>query len=59
MVSRLKWVAPKHLRVDPQPADVLVCDWIAGRFAAFDFIVSSPLSVTSLNHVLHRVLQLN
>ena len=31
------------------PADVLVRDWIAGRFSAFDFTVSSPLSVTSLN----------
>ena len=49
MVSRLKWVAPRHLMVDPQPADVLVRDWIAGRFAAFDFTMSSPLSVTSLN----------
>ena len=32
-----------------RPADVLVREWIAGRFAAFDFTVSSPLSVTSLN----------
>ena len=32
-----------------RPADVLVRDWIAGRFPAFDFTVSSPLSVTSLN----------
>ena len=32
-----------------RPADVLVCDWITGRFAAFDFTVSSPLSVASLN----------
>ena len=32
-----------------RPADVLVGDWIAGRFAAFDFTVSSPLSVTSLD----------
>ena len=32
------------------PADVLVHDWIAGRFAAFDFTVSSPLSVASLCH---------
>ena len=31
------------------PADVLVRDWIAGRFAAFDFTVSSPFSVASLN----------
>ena len=31
-----------------RPADVLVRDWIAGRFAAFDFTVSSPLSITSL-----------
>eukprot|EP00731_Ephydatia_muelleri_P034760 Em0075g13a len=32
-----------------RPADVLVHDWITGRFAAFDFTVSSPLSVASLN----------
>eukprot|EP00731_Ephydatia_muelleri_P023348 Em0015g931a len=32
-----------------RPADVLVRDWITGRFAAFDFTVSSPLSVASLN----------
>ena len=32
-----------------RPADVLVRDWITGRFAAFDFTVSSPLSVVSLN----------
>ena len=32
-----------------RPADVLVRDWIAGRFAAFDFTVSSPLSITSLD----------
>ena len=31
------------------PADVLVRDWITGRFAAFDFNVSSALSVASLN----------
>ena len=31
------------------PAHVLVHDWIAVRFAAFDFTVSSPLSITSLN----------
>ena len=31
------------------PADVLVSDWITGRFVAFDFTVSSPLSVASLN----------
>ena len=31
-----------------RPADVLVRDWITGRFAAFDFTVSSPLSVASL-----------
>ena len=31
------------------PDDVLVRDWIAGRFAAFDFTVSSPLSITSLD----------
>ena len=32
-----------------RPADVLVRDWITGRFAAFDFTVSPPLSVASLN----------
>ena len=32
-----------------RPADVLVRDCITGRFAAFDFTVSSPLSVASLN----------
>ena len=32
-----------------RPVDVLVRDWITGRFAAFDFTVSSPLSVASLN----------
>eukprot|EP00731_Ephydatia_muelleri_P014825 Em0008g545a len=32
-----------------RPADVWVCDWISGSFAAFDFTVSSPLSVASLN----------
>ena len=32
-----------------RPADVLVRDWITGRFAVFDFTVSSPLSVASLN----------
>ena len=31
------------------PGDVLVRDWITGRFAAFDFTVSSPLSVALLN----------
>ena len=32
-----------------RPADVLVRDWITGRFAAFDFTVSPPLFVASLN----------
>ena len=31
------------------PADAMVHEWIADRFAAFDFTVSSPLSVASLN----------
>ena len=34
------------------PADILVCDWSTGKFAAFDFTVSSPLSVASLNQAL-------
>ena len=46
-MSRLKLVAPHGSQ--SCPADVLVCDWIAGRFAAFDFTMSSPLSITSLD----------
>ena len=41
------------------PADVLVRDWITGRFAAFDFTVSSPSLLPHLiKHASHQALQL-